>query len=500
MGAVPRACPIPKSARVLWSSAVLFCLLSFGQEVSDRDRVVEALRAGRIDEAVSLADGWIAAAPGDPRPHTLKGIALATLGRTDEAVRAYVSALAIDESYLPALQGAAELELRLGRPQARSRLERILGLQPGNATAHAMLGVLAYAAKDCEEALKQFANGVEAVATDPEVMRQRAECLFSLGRFEAAALDFGRLLEDQPASADLRHNLGLSLLKAGSASEAVDALRPVASDPIRSDIETLSLLAEAQHAALETEGALDSLQRAIRAHPRSERLYIQLAELCIEHGAYELGLEVVEVGARNMPDSYGVLTMRGILLAELGRHDEAERAFQEAVVGDPSSQSAAIGLSLTLEKSGRLEESLEVLRARSNSAPDDAIARFYLAKALVRRGAGPESADYREALEGLSFAAKRLPEEAAPRVELGKLHLRAKRVEEAIKVLEEAVGIAPDNRQAVYNLMIAYRRSGRADEAASLARRVRAALEQSKDEEVRRNRLKLVRKPTPSSN
>ena len=463
------------------------------QEPLSLERVAELLRTGRVEQAARMADRLVEVAPRDPRPLTLKGVALTRLGQAERAIEAYESALGLAPDYLPALQGAAELEMRLGRPRARERLERIVRLQPDNATAHAMLGVIAYGARDCERALEHFARGAAVVVSDAESLRQRAECQFSVGSFDQAAGDFRRLIAKGRADAVMRYNLGLALYEGGHAEEAARELLVAVESGDPPDIDALSLLAEAQHAALDPPGALATLQRAIQSYPRAERLYLQLAELCIEHGAYDLGVEIVDIGTQNIPGSHRILTMRGILLAELGRYDEAEAAFVAAAAADTDTQSAAVGLSLTLQKTGRMDESLEILKQRVAASPDDAVARFFYAQALIKQGVEPGSRDFQEALQGLLLAAERLPGEASPRVELGKLYLQAKQPERAITVLQEAAQLAPDDRQATYNLMIALRRVGRSDDAAALAVRMREQLEQAQDEEIQRNRYRLVR-------
>lgn len=474
-------------------TAVALAAGSAAQEPPALNRVAEAIRAGRAEDAVRMADRLSEVAPTDPRPLTLKGVALAQLEQAEDALDAYESALVLAPDYLPALQGAAELDMRLGRAHAGDHLRRIVRLQPDNPTAHAMLGVVAYGARDCERALEHFARAEVVVLGDAAALRQRAECRFALGRFDQAAEDFGRLVAGQRPDPAMRYNLGLALYEAGRPEKAIAELLLAVEAVDPPDIDTLSLLADAQHAALDPPGALATLQAAIRSHPRSERLYLQLAELCIEHGAYDLGVEIVEVGAKNIPGSHRIQTMRGILLAELGRYDEAETAFWAAAKADTDTQSAAVGLSLTLQKTGRMDESLEILKQRVAASPDDAVARFFYAQALIKQGVEPGAPDFQEALEGLLLAAERLSGEASPRVELGKLYLRAKQPELAIAVLKEAAQLAPDDRQATYNLMIALRRVGRIDEAAALAVRMREQLGQAQDEEIQRNRYRLVR-------
>ena len=275
----------------------------------------------------------------------------------------------------------------------------------------------------------------------------------------------------------------------------------------------------------DNDGEFEELVVGKNKSPRAERLYLQLAELCIEHGGYDLGAEIVDIGTsssrkalpatrravhrarrvrsgrrnrrhrdpgRHRDPAHSRLPPYsddgGILLAGLGSYDEAEAAFVAAAEADTDTQSEAVGLSLTLQNTGRMDESLETLRQRVSASPDDAVARFFYSQALIEQGVEPGSRDFREALQGLLLAAEQLPGEASPRVELGKLHLRAKQPERAITVLQEATQLAPDDRQATYSLMMALRRVGRSNEAAALAVRLREQLDQAKNEEIQRNR------------
>ena len=440
-----------------------------------------------------MVDRWIQADPSDPRPRTLKGIALAGLGRHEAAADEFARALAVAPDYMPALQGAAQSELQLGRPAARSRLDRIVELQPGNTVAHAMLGALEYAEANCPGALLHFSRGSEVVRADPSLLLQRAECSFEAGDFDSAASDFRLLIADGSAGPWVRHNLALALHRAGRDRDAAEVLEAAIDADRNPDVDTLSLAAEVQSAADDAEAAVQTLQRAIKLHPRAERLYIQLAELCLQYGSHELGLEVLGIAAANLGPSDRVLTMRGILLAELGRYEEAEAVIQEALSSGPGGQSTAVALSLTLDKAGRAEESLQVLRERVDEDPQDMVAQFLLAQGLIKRGLSPGDSDFRLAMEYLQNVVRQLPQEAAPLIELGKLHLQAGRLEEAVDSLRKAAELDPGERLATYNLMIALRRSGKMAEAAELASRIRAQLQRSKGDHLRRNRLRLVR-------
>lgn len=453
--------------------------------------VIQDLRGRDFDAALRKVDRLLERQPDDARLWTLRGLALAGAGRARESLRAYEEALRRNPDSLPALQGAAEIEFRANAPAAADRLARVLAAQPDNPTAHAMLGSLAHRRGACDEGLRHFDRSGQAAFSDPVITRQFAECSYLAERFAQAADLFERLAATGRVGREFRYNQALSLHAAGSHEEAARILQALTSGN-GSDQETLSLLAEAQRSAWDIPGAVATLQSAVRAHPRSERFYLQLAELCMEHGNYDLGLEVVEAGVGNLPDSPRLLTMQGVLQAQLGFYERAEEAFRRAAELEPDERSAALGLSITLQRTGRAAQSIEVLRQRARQAPDDAVTAFLLAQALIRKGVSPGEREFEEARVLLERAVPALPAEAAPRVELGKVNLRSGRVPEAVALLREAVQLDPADRVAAYQLMIAFRRAGKPDEAAELARRVRERLGQEQADEVRRNRFRLI--------
>jgi tetratricopeptide (TPR) repeat protein len=476
---------------------VLFALaLSAAPQQPGLDRVGEALRAERPEEAIRLLQPLLEARPGDPRLWTMSGIALARANRPNESLDAYDKALQLKPDYLPAIQGAAEAAFHSGHASARQRLEKLLAVQPDSAVAHAMLGSLAYSNEDCAGAVSHFERSGSIVEKNTFVAQQYAECLFLSRRPTDAAPIFRRLLEAEPGDDSLRYNLGLSLEESGRHDEAAAVLQPLANSD-KADPDALSLLAEAQEAHLDTPGALETLKKAIRLFPKQERLYLQLAELCMQHNSYDLGLEVTQAGIENLSTTPGLLTMQGVIYAQLGRYSEAEAAFEKATAQDPQQRSAALGLTLTLQKTGRLGESIETLRGRRREHPEDAVTAFLLAQALIRRGVSPGQPEFEEARQALELAVPALPAEAEPRVALGKLYLASGEIDQAVKALREAVNLDSSDRAATYQLMMLLRRADRDEEAQQVAKRIREQLSEDKKEEIQRNRYRLVKGDSP---
>ncbi len=113
--------------------------------------------------------------------------------------------------------------------------------------------------------------------------------------------------------------------------------------------------------------AVDDAQRLVAAHPR-----------------------------RSAADWFNL----GFLLDELGRHDEAEPAFREAVALDPTLDRAWYGLGLTLVRSGRLDEAVEALKRNTELQPMSPYGWYQLAHAQVGRQQPEEAVRIIRHLEG----------------------------------------------------------------------------------------------------
>jgi cytochrome c-type biogenesis protein CcmH/NrfG len=118
--------------------------------------VESALRQHDYQQALQLAQSAAQQSPENPKLWALQGIALSGLGRKQDALIAYNRALAISPDYLPALEGAAELEYQAESNRALPLLERVVKLRPDDPTANAMLGVVKYKQHDCASAVEHF--------------------------------------------------------------------------------------------------------------------------------------------------------------------------------------------------------------------------------------------------------------------------------------------------------------------------------------------------------
>lgn len=454
------------------------------------EQVRDLIRRGEFAAAVQACDESLKKTPRSFEGWqiwTLKGIALQGLGKPPESLAAFRRALAIQPNFLPALQGAAQLEYQLHDPNCRKTLEALLRVRP-EPTVHAMLGVLAYERRECSAALKHFGSAGEA-ANQPIIKWQRATCHFQLEDWDAAATQFRELLA-MKEDARIRYNLGLAETRANRHTEAVATLLPLRS---QADGEGLSLLASAYEANKQTPEALEVLREAIARFPLEERLYADLATICLDHNAIPLGLEVLEAGTKNLPKSARLQTLLGVLHARAEQRDKAETAFKTAERLAPEAGFGRVGLAVAMLESGAVDEAVKLLREQKQRIPNDARVNLTLAQALLQKDSSP--AELREAQALLRGLIARQPANARAHSLLGKLYLRREETSNAARALETAIRLDPADRNSTYQLMTVYRKQGRIREATALQGKVQKLLDDERAAEAEAGRYRLVSVP-----
>lgn len=468
-----------KSERGLLSSWILFFFLAAVPALADIAAIRDLLKSGKFAEANQACDRDLKTQLTSAALWTLKGFSLRGLGDNSGGLKAFRRALKVSPSYAPALQAAAQLEFEARDPRAQATLTSIVRLDPNNGVAHSMLGELAFESRDCVTALTHLSK----VEQKPTVRWQQGVCHFSLERWKDAATDFESLLKlrEHPPT---RFNLALSYWRAGSAAQAVEALHGL------DDADSLSLRASAWKALKQVPKALEVLQAAVRQYPNDERLFQELALLCLDQNAIELGVSILEAGVRNNPASVRLLTAMGVFRVRLGETEKAEVLFAEARRLAPKSGLGEVATASTLMQLGLAGEAVKVLR----KVPiDEPMVALTLARALLFDR--PSNADKTEARNLLAVVIAREPSNVAARNLLGKTLAQDGATQQALLQLEAALKLDPSHRATVYQLMTIYKKQGRQADASRMGAKLRELLAKEKAEELEAQEYQLSLTP-----
>lgn len=203
-----------------------------GEEGALLDLAEEKLGRGDAAGALRAADEVCRKVPGDVRGLHLRAAALADLGRTDEARRAYEQALERGRDDPALLADAAAFLVGEGeREPSTEDLERGLSLaRRGIRLAgadDALSGELALvegqalcSLGDPEGALPRLAEAKRALPEEPSAHVEHALALFELCRFEEAGRELDRAVELFPEDAWAHHARGRVAERLGRRPEA----------------------------------------------------------------------------------------------------------------------------------------------------------------------------------------------------------------------------------------------------------------------------------------
>jgi cytochrome c-type biogenesis protein CcmH/NrfG len=144
------------------------------------DEITAAPRSKEYGKAVQLLRAPLQHSPQDPKLWTLQGMALTGEQRKPEALASFRHALAVSPEYLPALEGAAQLEYETGGREAPALLQRVLKQLPRDPTTHAMLAVLAYKHNNCTAEVSEFEQSSALLESQPVAIAQYDDCLVRL--------------------------------------------------------------------------------------------------------------------------------------------------------------------------------------------------------------------------------------------------------------------------------------------------------------------------------
>jgi tetratricopeptide (TPR) repeat protein len=456
------------------------------------DEIKQALREGQFSTALELCNQEISKQPDNAQLWMWKGFALQNMGQPKEALSAYRKTTHLNPRLLPALEAEAQIEYQMGDPAGKATLEKIVAIKPDSAPAHGMLGVLAYEQKQCAAAVGHFEKA-GALNQNAAALWQFGNCLYELQRPVEAAAAFQKMLSIKDHDL-VRYNLGLSLLAAKQPAEAVVVLSPLA-EREKPDFDLLSLLAAAYEADKQTPKALATLRRAAELDPLQERHYIDFASICMEHSSLDLGVEVLEVGTRNIPTSARLHATLGALLVRSGNTEKAQREFATAQTLDPKAAYGNIGLSLALLQADRIDDSIHLLRTQLTRNPNNSMATFMLAQALLRAGTEPGKPEFAEAQKLLKQTVALEPNSARAHGLLGKNYAQAGDLKNATRELETALRLDSSDRTSAYQLALLYGRTGQEALAAKWQQRVRDLIVAEQKAEKDQNRFLIVRAP-----
>ncbi len=317
----------------------------FGQTGADRvGPITSALRNKEFEKALQLLQPALQESPKSPQLLFFQGLAYSGTGNQKAALASYQRALKIAPDYLPALEGAAQLEYDAGSAAAGPLLKRILQLRPTDQTSHAMLAVLAYKKGDCGTSVQHFAQGGSLVESQPGALQEYGACLVQLKQTEKAIPIFQQILASHPDDPRARRGLAAVQLAAERPQDALVTLQPLLAQS-SPDVSTMQLAAAAYEANKETPNAVKILREAIVKDPRNTALYVDFANIAMTHQSFKTGIDMIDAGLNLEPNAADLYLARGVLYVQLADYEKARSRLRRgrAIGPTPVAQCGGTG-------------------------------------------------------------------------------------------------------------------------------------------------------------
>jgi len=494
------------------------------------DCAVFYIKHNNLPDAIQALDSELQQSPRNLKALNLLGIALTESGQVEQANLKFRDALAIDEGFYPARKNLAINEFNAHRFHAAAvELQRVLKALPADPIANLYLAEINYQENDFGTAMAHYRKAEAHISTNAVWVVHYARCLI-INREIAQARTVLRTLP--VGDAEDRFQAGLMLARLGAYSDAADLFgtaRKRYRDPyvvgynqllmlIRAEryyesidlfhelvkegydcAELYNLVSEAYLKSGDLKRAYDSLRSATKLDPTAEENYVDLAALCLDDEAYDLGLEVLDVGLHYVPNSYRLYVQRGFMLVMRGRMQDAEKQFQLASALAPNKSLPYIALGEVWMQIGEAQKAADLLRTKSQTPGADFLIPYVFAEALIRSGVDAGTPSVEEAIHALERSIELNSKYPHSHAELGKLLLKQGEIDRAIPELNLATKLDPEDSGSFYQLGQAYRKKGEKSKADEMLARVAQLHSPEHEQDLHKELRRLVKQETASS-
>jgi tetratricopeptide (TPR) repeat protein len=294
-----------------------------------------------------------------------EGLSLHRAGRLEDASRRYERVLAVEPGNASALHLSGLVALQSGRAEdARALIERAIEARAGQASYHSNLGNALRALNRNDEARQAYQ---QALALEPDfvdALSNLGATLRQLGQLEEARAALQRALELRPDSVAVLNNLANVVDSLGDKGQAIDLWRrAVKLAPHHA--EAWVNLGCALERSPERDGALaaaeEALDGALKANAKHPQAWLHLGHVRREQGRFEEALSAYRAACEFEPSSEHFNAL-GVALIDLERLDEARVALEQSREANPRSGTPLANLGTIELKRQRYEEALRLYR------------------------------------------------------------------------------------------------------------------------------------------
>ena len=436
-----------------------------------------------LDQAIVAYDRAARADPSTPAPLMEKAATLRLLGRTEEAETAFRQTIDAIEAQpngpagdlYQAYTGLARLLAAQGRyEEADAVAQQIAVARPDIGAVSILQGDLLRTAGRQQEALTAYRQAVQLAPEDPLSNSRVGDLALATGQLADARAAFELALAASPTDRNSQIGMARVLTQQGGGDEAssrreadlqrarslLDAVLAVNENDIAARLALGdTLLAQGQPAE-----AVTAYQAVLAQQPDNAAAVDSLAEALLAGGnadealgSYRTAIDTAETAEERQRWR---LTLASTLRS-LGRLDEAEAVYQEALAEAPGDITLSLALGNLYLTQARPEEALVLFEGLGGAAFDDPRIGLALGTAALRAG------DIQRADEVAQEMLTRSPSAYQPYLLAGRVAQATGDEAATLTALRQATALAPTNGALHSQAADVFQEMGRLDEAAT---------------------------------
>lgn len=335
---------------------------------------------GDLNLAVSLYTGALAADPSLFQAYYQRAMALAALGRSEEAEADLRKTISLKPDFARAHRALGQLFLDRGLLEdAKRELERAMELEPklpGTRIYYASALLRSNEAERASALLRQAIADGEATALAYALLGLAEE---RSGRIEEAMSSYSRAIELDSSEAIAREGRARIFEARGQVARAIEEI--LVAHRARPSRDLSLWLARLYARSGQPAAAIHIYRELLREKPVDRALRIEMIRLMIESGMTEEAAREAEplLGA-NASDPELLLLVADIYFKD--RPEVAAGYLRRAVEADPANFAARAKLGIALVRSRQFQEAIPILEEALARDPEDQSARAWLATAL----------------------------------------------------------------------------------------------------------------------
>lgn len=361
--------------------------------------------------------------PTDPRAIYSLGLVEEAEGNLQSALSAFMTAEQQDKKFKPVLRKLAEFFLTAQQPEeARTRINALLDLEPGNPAAHALKGSLylrnkafGMAQQEAETALKadpknviaySVLTGIQIAQKQPEKALAVLDKALSLnpkelsfyllkatiyseeGDITSVADTYQKIFALEPDQIRFRFDLAKILQESGHAEETEKLYQEIVHD-FPDNPEAKLKLTTFLEDKKGTQAAEKEIQTFIQSAPDQKIYYLWLADLYVRNNQNDRAIDALrQVLDQNPDDWLGFNASTALAQIQLNKGDVAlaERLIDAVLDKDVNNQNALFLRASLAFSQGDYQKAIIDLRSILSSDPNALRAARVLSEALLIQG------------------------------------------------------------------------------------------------------------------